>query len=192
MRDLIKNTIAEIGTDEVKVLLKLLKNMLKKGGYGLILIPSSLLCQVEMTVDNLQSSLLNLKSFQERGSHTSGIKPDFTSTFHLLKGSTTKRLSTIDNVPYVKHKLTKPKSKSAFLVHEMIVGSFSKLKVLLTPPNGSVIDPYSATFTTGIGALRAFLTCTAIKCDTQCFMAAKVRLIRIASMLKSKIDEDEK
>lgn len=69
---------------------------------------------------------------------------------------------------------------------------FSELIDQFTISNRSVIDYYSEAFKTAIGSLRARLKCTVIERSTQCFMAAKVRPIRIVSMLKSKIDEDQK
>lgn len=51
------------------------------------------------------------------GSHPTGFKPYFTSTFYSMESSTTRRLRAINNMPYLKHAFTEKKVKSPFRVN---------------------------------------------------------------------------
>ncbi len=123
------------------------------------------------------------------GEHPDKFKPEFLSTDKdnetsgdILNGT---RFSIISNAPVMKSHLTKCGSKVPFDLKEFDSEVFREIIELFTPVNGSVIDPYCRTMTTGLACLKSMRSCHLIEKSKLCYESALIRLRKAASPLPS-------
>jgi len=76
------------------------------------------------------------------------------------------------NVSYCRDKLKKPDKSSAIRTDERSVNLFTQIIKMLSPPNGSVIDPIGGTLTAAIACLETGRSCVCLENDTECFQYA--------------------
>lgn len=79
----------------------------------------------------------------------------------------------MDNVPFVKQKFMKKKSRSPFRISEKPIGLISELIDLFTPFGGSLSDPFACTLTIAIFVLRINRHCVVVKKNMECFGAQR-------------------
>ena len=120
------------------------------------------------------------------GEHPGGFLPNFDSSHALIESSASRRQSCIDSVPFVRHKLNRPNSRSPYRTNEKSHSLLSEMIDLFTPIHGSVLDPYAGTLSTAIAAMRVGRTCTVVERDQDCFLAALHRLRMVAAALRQR------
>ena len=182
--------LEEISTEEVETVPKFIKRILKTGGYCVIFISLSMFQEWYNAFDKCGFSVMlsvyliiydevtppkrTVTEFPQimnefaliataPGEHPAGFRPDFNAEFQLLNCRSSRRKSSVERVPFGKHKLTRPNSKIPYRMSEKPIGLLSELVDLFTPVRGNILDMYAGTFTTCIACIRmsrrCFLTC---------------------------------
>ncbi len=135
--------------------------------------------QQRMTIDFPQNCCEFLMIAKSNGTHPNGFIPDFKSLYNNVCTSSKKSFAGVSNLPVTKYKLLNKPSKEPVRVEEKNVDFITELISEFSPINGSVLDPYGGTFTTGIGAYRSKRRAACVERDSHCFRLAKERIIRL-------------
>ena len=205
----------EIGEEEVKQFPNCAKRILKVGGYCLLLLPYDMFPEwygaftrtgfevmsqpytIQYDENTYPRRGAGNKIFPQTmtgfaviakapGDHPGGFMPDFDASYSFIQSCASRRQSAIDSVPFVKHKLTRLKSRSPYRTSEKPHSLLSELIDLFTPPQGSVLDPFAGTLSTAIASMRVGRACTVVERDSDCYNAAFHRLQLVATALFQK------
>ena len=179
IRNRVKNK-EEISQEEVKLLPKSLKRILKPGGYVIMMIPffsfmewyDAFYSEGYEIFEEPYVLSYNTNTIQTRHPpnfpqkthetvliarlHTSkeqSFSPDFDSDFSLVQCSNSRNSSVMSNISKPKSLLYKKGTKIPFHPNELSPFMLSELIDLFTPQCGTVLDLYAGTMTTAIAAM---------------------------------------
>ncbi len=106
------------------------------------------------------------------GHHPDGFSPIFSDAEASSNLDLTTKFASVINIKACQDLLRKPKENKAVTCDEKSVELFSHIIKMLTPPNGSVIDPIAGALTATISCIRSGRKCIAVEDSEEIFRFA--------------------
>ncbi len=193
----------EMSLEEVKNLPKILKRVLKVGGYVVLVMRfysfmewyeafysagyEVMSAPYILAFDSKTIQLRRTKIFPMLGykvalvaqlpsGNRESFEPNFDTPFNLVNCSNSRRCGVMYNISDPKSKLYKPETRVPFHPEELSPFMLSELIDLFTPQNGRVLDPFAGTMTSAIAAMQTGRTCICVERNDLCYNESFNRL----------------
>ena len=193
----------ELSEEEVVQMPKLVKRMLKPGGYIILIIKVEAFGEWYKSFRNAGFTVMprlyvfaykhdsvqdrNPTHFPQSGADFGMVaylpsettfQPDFNSVFSVIGSRSKRNLALMTEIPAPKSKLRRPGSRTHFLPSEKSVSLLMEVIDLFTPKSGLVVDLYGGTLTTAIAAHIMKRKCLCFEKKSDLFKASVERIIQ--------------
>lgn len=123
------------------------------------------------------------------GDHPKNFTPDFDSAFHQLPITGKRRSTILQNIPYVKNKLTFHNTRMPVCLTEKNVDLIHELVDLFCPIQGSVLDPFGGAFSTAVACMNSSRSCVSLEADERAYRASFNRLTMVLEVQNNQLIE---